>query len=199
MSRKSHLPHAQVPDGAYEWFAPKDLAVRVTSENAELVTAIRRIVHEADPAQPVSDVQWMGDIVNMETASRRTQLWLVGAFACLALVLASLGIHSLLTFRVSQRVQEIGVRVALGASVSSIMLMVLRHGIKLASIGAAIGLALALVAARSIEALLAGVKPADLSTFSIAIGICAMMTLAGSIIPTVRAVRIDPIKAIRAE
>ena len=194
-----YLPHAQVPDGAYEWFAPKDLAVRVTSENAELVTAIRRIVHEADPAQPVSDVQWMGDIVNMETASRRTQLWLVGAFACLALVLASLGIHSLLTFRVSQRVQEIGVRVALGASVSSIMLMVLRHGIKLASIGAAIGLALALVAARSIEALLAGVKPADLSTFSIAIGICAMMTLAGSIIPTVRAVRIDPIKAIRAE
>ncbi|HYI96853.1 MAG TPA: FtsX-like permease family protein [Bryobacteraceae bacterium] len=113
--------------------------------------------------------------------------------------LASLGIHSLLTFRVSQRVQEIVVRVALGASVSRIMLMVLRHGIKLAATGAAIGLALALMAARSIEALLAGIKPADFSTFAIGIGICAMMTLAGTTIPSLRAVRIDPIKAIRTE
>ena len=114
-------------------------------------------------------------------------------------MLAGIGIHGLLSFAVSQRAQEIGVRMALGAQSGDILRMVVRRSVMLAIAGVIPGIALAYVAGRSMEALLAGVKPADASTMIAAVGLSVLMTLVGTVMPTLRALRVDPITALRAE
>lgn len=123
----------------------------------------------------------------------------LSAFAVIAFVLAAVGIHGLLSFTVSQRAQEIGVRRALGAQAGDILSMVLGRCVRLAGVGVIVGVALAYVAGRQMEALLAGVKPADVTTLAAAVGLAIVMTVAGSVMPTLRALRVDPISAIRAE
>ena len=123
----------------------------------------------------------------------------LAAFAAIAFVLAGIGIHGLLSFSVSQRAQEIGVRLALGARSRDILRMVLGRSALLALAGVIPGVALAFAAGRSMEALLAGVKPADATTMFAAVGLSALMTVVGSVVPTFRALRADPITALRAE
>jgi putative ABC transport system permease protein len=163
------------------------------------VPSIRRIIQSADRQQPISDVRTMGDIVETQTASRSIQLRVLGAFAAMALLLAGIGIHGLLSFTVSQRSQEIGVRIALGACSRDILVMVLRQGAWLAAAGVALGAVLAYAAGRAMEGLLAGVTPADAPTFLTVIGLTLAMTLFGSLLPALRATRVDPITAIRME
>jgi len=194
-----YLSSKQVADGSIIGYIPKDLVVKASAPVSALVPAIRAIVHRADPAQPVSDIRTLGDILELDTASRAVQLRVLGIFAVIAFVLAGIGIHGLLSFAVSQRVQEIGVRVALGAQWSDIVAMILRRSIVLVVAGVIPGVALAYAAGRSMEALLAGVKPADTATMAAAIGLTITMTIAGSIVPTVRALRVDPIAALRTE
>ena len=194
-----YLPYQQVPDGYFFPYTPKDLVVRSSTTAGLLLPAIRRIVQSADREQPISDVRMMSEIVEGETASRALQLRILGAFAAVAILLAGIGIHGLLSFAVSQRLHEIGVRIALGASSSDVLRMVLRQGAVLAAAGVALGAILAYAAGREMEALLAGVKPADALTFLTAIGLCALMTLLGSLLPAARAVRADPIAVIRSE
>jgi putative ABC transport system permease protein len=189
----------QQPDNVSTWYAPKDLVVRTTVDPASLAAALRRIIHEADPSQPVSDVSSLSGIVADDTAPRRVQLGLLGAFGGIAFLLAAVGIHGLLSFAVTNRTQEIGVRMALGADASDIARMTLREGFRLAAIGVLAGVPLAYGAGRLLESLLAGVKPSDLATFGAAAGLALLMTLAGSLLPTLRAVRVDPITAIRTE
>jgi ABC-type antimicrobial peptide transport system permease subunit len=133
------------------------------------------------------------------TASRSVQVRVLSAFALIAFALAAIGIHGLLSFSVSQRVHEIGVRVAPGAQSGDILSMVIRRSVMLAVAGVVPGIALAYAAARSLEALLAGVKPADTVTMASAIGLSVLMTVGGSLMPTLRALRIDPITALRSE
>ena len=127
------------------------------------------------------------------------QLRVLGAFAAIALLLAGIGIHGLLSFAVSQRTQEIGVRIALGAQAGDILGMVLREALWLALAGVVLGVALAYAAGRSMEALLAGVKPADAVTLASAVVLVVVMMIVGSAMPTLRALRVDPITAIREE
>src|SRR5262249_27973412 len=150
------------------------------------------------PDQPISDVRTLSDIVATETASRRAQLRVLSAFAAIALLLAAIGIHGLLSFAVSHRSQEIGVRMALGACSVDILVMVLSEGVVLAAAGIVLGAALAYFAGRGMETLLAGVQPADWPTFLAAIALCLFMTVAGSFLPALRAMRVDPTIAIRA-
>lgn len=111
-----YLPYQQVADGSLVGYIPKDLAVRtVTSGAGDLLPRIREIIKAADPEQPISQVRTLSEIVAEETASRRTQLWLLGALSAIALLIAGLGVHGLLTFTVAKRSQELGVRRALGA------------------------------------------------------------------------------------
>ena len=194
-----YLSHQQVPDKWYTWFAPKDLVLRTSGDPAKLLPAIRRIVAKADPQQPISDVQMLNDIVEAETAPRRVQWRVLGAFTAVAFLLAGIGIHGLLSFTVSQRAQESGVRVALGAEPKDILRLVLREGVLLGTIGIALGGALAYAAGRSMEVLLAGVNPGDVTTFASAILVALLMTVAGSLWPALRALRMDPVTTIRAE
>ena len=116
-----YLPNQQVPDGGVIFYAPKDLAVRSAVDPASLAPAIRRVIAQADAQQPISNVQTMEDIVSAETGARTAQVRVLAAFAGAALLLAGVGIHGLLAFVVRSRSQEIGVRVALGATPRDIL------------------------------------------------------------------------------
>ncbi len=194
-----YMPYQQDPDDGFTWYAPKDLAVRASGDPLALVPAIRTIIRDADPEQPVSDIQMLSDIVATDSAPRAIQVRVLGAFALVAILLAGIGIHGLLSFAVSHRKQEIGVRIALGAHPVRILRMVMREGVVLAVTGIALGAVAAYIAARLMESLLAGVKPDDPVTIVTAVAVALVMTLFGSLVPALRAVRVDPIAALRAE
>jgi putative ABC transport system permease protein len=175
------------------------LVVRSTLPPESLTASIRAIVRNADPMMPVAEVNPLTTIVERDTASRSTQVRVLGVFALIAFVLAAIGIHGLLSFAVSQRTQEIGVRMALGAQSGDILSMVMRRCVVLAIAGVVPGIGLAYAAGRSMEALLAGVKPADAVTLTAAVALSVLMTVLGSLAPTLRALRVDPITALRAE
>jgi putative ABC transport system permease protein len=194
-----YLPHAQDPDASYTWYSPKDLVVRTSTPPSSLVPALRRIIREIDPEQPISDVRTMDEVVAEQTASRRVQVRVLGAFAAIAFLLAGVGIHGVLAYAVSSRRKEIAVRMALGAETRDIVGMVVRHGGRLALAGVVPGLILAYAAGKAMQALLAGLPPADLTTFGLAAALCVAMTLLGSLLPVLRAVRVVPMTAIRTE
>ncbi len=181
------------------WYAPKDLIVRSTSDPASLAPALRRIIRASDPELPVSDVRLLTDIVDSQTAARRVQIWALGSFAGIAFLLAAVGIHGVLSFAVSNRTQEIGVRMALGARQGDILRMIVGDGVLLAAAGVVFGSGIALGAGQTMRSLLAGVDPSDLATFATAIVLCVGMTLIGSLLPAIRAMRVDPTVAIRTE
>jgi predicted permease len=194
-----YLPSRQVPDGGLIGYFPRDLVIRSAVPAATLLPELRRIVAQADPLLPISDVRPLSDVVASDTAPRRVQARALAAFAALALGLAALGIHGLLSFTVSQRSREIGVRMALGATPRDILEMVLARSAVLAGAGALLGGVLALAAAFAMRTLLAGVSPADAATFGAAIGLAVAMTAAGTAVPALRAVRVDPVRAIRTD
>ena len=194
-----YLPSAQGGDRAILGFVPRGLVVRSSMPPESLVASIRAIVREADPMMPVAEVNPMTAIVERDTASRSTQVRVLSVFALIAFVLAAVGIHGLLSFAVSQRVQEIGVRRALGAQSGDILSMIVWRGVMLAIAGIVPGVLLAYAAGRSMEALLAGVRPTDGVTLAAAIALSFLMTVLGTVAPTVRALRVDPMTALRAE
>jgi len=194
-----YLSYKQMRDGSLVWYAPKDLAVRTSVDPTTLTASIRAIIRQADPQQPVSDVQTLVDIVDSNTASRRVQVRILGVFAAIAFLLAAVGIHGLLSFAVSQRKQEIGVRMALGAKSSQILSLILGESSRLAIAGVIAGAALGYIAGRTMRSLLVGLDPADGATFAAAIALAIVMTIAGSALPAARAVTVDPAVVIRSE
>ncbi len=194
-----YLPCHQVPDGWLTHYSPQELVIRSTAAPSALLPSIRQVVRAADAEQPISEVRTMADIVEDQTASRSAQVRVLAAFAFIAFLLAGVGIHGLLSFAVSRRRQEIGVRIALGARPTEIVKIIVNRGALLALTGVLPGVLLAYAAGRAMEGLLAGVQPADAVTFSAAIALCILMTVLGSLLPALRAVRIDPITAIRSE
>src|SRR6185503_6914841 len=158
-----YLPPAQVADSSIIGYTPKELVVRTAGslDPLSLVPAIRGIVRAVDPEQPLAKVRRLEDIVENDTAPRTTQLRLLGALALIALLIAGLGIHGLLTFTVSMRERELGIRRALGAEAGGIVRLVMREGVILAAAGIAAGVVFGYVAARGMGALLVGVRPED--------------------------------------
>jgi len=189
----------QVPDTAFINDDPKDLVIRYTASLGALLPAVRATVRAADPEQPISDVRTMDDVVAGETATRRAQLRVLGALAVIAVLLSSVGIYGLLAFTVAQRSREIGVRLALGAEPAGVARMIVSQGMKLALVGVVPGVLVAYAAARGMRALLFGVAPADPATIFVAVALVCVMTLAGSLVPVLRAVRVNPMLALRAE
>jgi predicted permease len=193
-----YLPYRQVPDNEVTGYIPQDLVIR-TAGTSNLLPRIRAIIKSADPEQPIAHVRTMSEIVAEETAPRLAQLQLLGALAAIALLIAGLGIHGLLTFTVSKRSQELGVRRALGAQAGAIIGLVLREGLALALIGIVIGTAVAYAAARGMAALLVGVRPEDPLTLAAAAVLCLAAAVVGCLRPALRAARVDPLSALRAE
>ncbi|MBL8137054.1 MAG: ABC transporter permease [Acidobacteria bacterium] len=194
-----YLPAPQVPDGGLAFYMPKDLVVRVSTSPASIVPAVRAAVMRADPQQPLSDVQLMTDVVERQMASRSTQLSVLAAFAGVALLLALVGIHSLLAYVVAARTQEIGVRMALGATRGQVLGLVARRAAWLAAFGVAAGVVVAYATSRSVQALLVGISAADAGTYLAAVTAAVVTTLLGSAWPAWRATQVDPVAAMRAE
>jgi putative ABC transport system permease protein len=194
-----YLAAAQVPDGGLVFYAPKDLVVRASGDLLSLVPRIRRIVTTVDPAVPISDVRPLVEIVDADSGARVVQLRVLGAFAAAAVLLAAIGLHGLLAYSVSARTREIGVRFALGATPLGVVRLVVTRGLVLASLGVGIGIVAAAWAAYTLQALLFGVDPVDKPVYAAAIGLSLTMAAAGSVLPALRAMRVDPLDAIRAE
>jgi putative ABC transport system permease protein len=194
-----YLSYKQVQDGWLIGYNPKDLAIHASRSPEYLLPEVRRIIAAADPQLPISDVRMLEEIVAGETQSRAVQTRVLMTFTALAVLLAGLGIYGLLSFTVSLRQPEFGIRMALGARQGDIFKMVLTSGAALAVAGLVPGLALAYAAGRWLESLLAGLKPADGLTFIVATLLCFTATLAGTLVPALRAIRTDPTSVMRAE
>jgi predicted permease len=194
-----YLSYQQQPDDSFVFYVPKDLVILASGDPLLLVPAVRRIIRNSDPQQPVSNVRTLDEIVAADTAPRSVQVRIIGVFAALALLLAGIGIHGLLSFTVSARSLEFAVRMALGAQPGNILKIVLRESALIAAAGVLVGVVLAYAAGRAMQALLAGLNPGDATTFLVAVGLCFLMTLAGSLAPSLRALRVDAITAIRSE
>jgi predicted permease len=206
MEQAQHEPQmyfvpAQTPDHSFVFFAPKDFVVATALANPlTLAPAIRALIAKTDPSQPVSDIESLEQLVESDTAGRRTQVWVIAAFSIAALLLAAIGIHGLLSFAVSQRTHEIGLRRALGAQPSGIAWMVFGEAAALALTGGVIGAAAAYLLGRGVmQAVLAGVPPGDPWTAAAGVAFAMLLTLAGSLAPTIRALRVDPAIALRNE
>jgi len=195
-----YVPARQVADGTIgAFYDPRELVIRHAGQTPALVSAVRAIVRAADADQPVSDVRTLDEVVAGETASRRAQVQVLGALAAIAILLSAVGIHGLLAYTVSQRSQEIGVRLALGAEPSSVARMIFSDGMRLAALGIVLGVPGAYAAGRGMSTLLFGVEPGDPATIATALGVALIMTLAGCLLPALRALRVSPISALRAE
>jgi len=195
-----YLSYRQAEDGSLTFYAPRALVIRTKGKNDTGVYEMARsIIQKIDPEMPVADVQMLTDILAEETSPRATQIRVIASFAFLSLLLAGIGIHGLLTFSVSQRIPEIGLRIALGARSNDVLKIVLHRGLFVAATGSILGLILGYAAARALQALLAGIPPNDVRTFITALAVAVLMTISGCILPAWRAVRIDPAFVMRGE
>lgn len=164
-----------------------------------LAEQIRRAVTGVDPAQRITRLQSMTQLVAAGTSDSRFDAWLFGSFAGLALALTAIGVYGLLSFSVAQRRREIGTRIALGATRPDILRMVLKHGVGLTTAGLVLGLAGAFATTRLLAALLYGVRPKDPFSFVAVAALLLAVGLAASYLPARRATKVDPIVALRYE
>jgi putative ABC transport system permease protein len=175
------------------------LVVRTSAPPSSLVSGVTTAVHQVDPDEPVLKVETMEDVVDASLFQQRFSMLLLGAFAGLALLLAAVGIYSVLAFAVGRRVREIGIRMALGAQIGDVLRMVLYDGMRPTLIGVAIGLAGALALGRVVSNLIYGVSATDPATFAAGAGLLAAVALFASVIPAIRATKVEPMKALRDE
>lgn len=190
---ETYFPFAQNP------WSYVSLAVRTHGNPASLYSAIRAVVAELDPELPVHDMRPMEQVVAETMSTRRLTLWFVGAFGAIALVLAVVGIYGVMSYAVTERVHEIGVRMALGAQRRDVLRLVVGKGMRLASAGLALGAVVALMATRLITGLLFGVHASDPVTYAVVCVLLAFAAFAACYVPARRATAVDPLVALRYE
>jgi len=175
------------------------LVISTSVEPSSLTRAVETAIHSVDPSQPIFGIKTMERVVADSLSNQRLYVSLLGVFALLALVLASAGIYGVMSYLVTQRTQEFGVRMALGASTSDVLRMVLRQALLLIAAGVAIGLVGAFALTRILSDFLFGVKPIDLPTFAAVSAVLIVVALIATYIPAFRATRVDPMVALRYE
>jgi putative ABC transport system permease protein len=175
------------------------LAVRTESDPAAAAPALRAVVRAVDRDVPVTDVQTMQQAASMSVSQLRTQAWMAGAFAVVALILAALGIYGVISYAVAQSTQEMGIRMALGARPRQVLYGTLRGGLIMAGLGLAIGMAGSFALTRLLKNLLYGVKPTDPATFAIVSALLMAVAVGAAYLPARRAARVDPSVALRWE
>ena len=189
---------AYIPSRQDHWGGAA-VVVRTAGDPMRLLPAVRREIKALDPALPVVEPQTVEDVQSAGLADRRLPMQLMSVFAALALVLAVIGVYGVMAYSVASRTREIGVRMALGAQPRSVFGMVLRQGLGAAAVGLTVGLAGAFALGGLLTKLLYGVSPRDLLTFASVSGALIAVTLAACLIPARRAVRVDPLEALRSE
>ncbi|HUQ89040.1 MAG TPA: ABC transporter permease [Vicinamibacterales bacterium] len=175
------------------------LVVRTAGEPASLTRSVINAVRTLDPEQPVLNIQTMEQVVEQSLGQRPLAMLLLAAFAALALLLATVGIYSVLAYTVRQRVREIGIRMALGAPVRGLLKMIVIEGLKPTVIGVVLGLVMAAALVRVMETLLFGVSQYDPGTFSVVALLMLAVGIVATLLPAYRATRVDPIVTLRAE
>ncbi|HEX7117191.1 MAG TPA: FtsX-like permease family protein, partial [Longimicrobiales bacterium] len=195
----------QDPAPAIYWSYPQmpfellNVAIRTAGDPTSLAGAAAAAVRAIDPDQPVAEIRTMEQVVRITVARPRFNLTLLGGFAGASLLLAALGLFGVVSYSVAQRAQEIGVRVALGASTGDVLRMIVREGIALTLAGVAIGIVAAVASTRLLATLLYGVSPTDPLTLTGVSVFLATVALVASYLPARRAARLDPTITLRAE
>jgi putative ABC transport system permease protein len=191
-------PTTYWPHGRFA-YGGMTLAVRTAGDPASVASAVVAIVREQDPALAVADVQTMKEIVSESVAERRLTMMMLAVFAAAALLLAAVGIYGVIAYSVSQRTQEIGIRMALGARQADVLRMVVGQAMTLAVTGIAIGAAGGVLLTRLMRGLLFDVEPGDPLTFVAVAAVLAAVAAAASYLPGRRAAGVDPVVALRAD
>jgi ABC-type antimicrobial peptide transport system permease subunit len=193
-SPQMYLPQSQFTDSFLV------LAARTTSSDPlSLVPAIRSVLRAQDPAVPLYQVAALDDLVDRSMADRRFVMVLLAGFAGVALLLAAVGLYGVVSYMVAQRTREVGVRVALGATRTDVLRLVLGSGAWTIVAGLGLGLAASAVTTRFLEGQLYGVRPLDATTVAGAVGLLALVALAAHLVPIRRALAVDPTVALRDE
>jgi putative ABC transport system permease protein len=185
-----YVPFAQDP------YKSMIFAVRGVQDLRMLASAIRSQIQSIDPGLPLANIRTFDAVIAESIAPRRLSVVLLGVFAAVALLLATVGIYGVMSFLVVQRTHEIGVRMALGAQRADVMRLVIGRALKLIAIGTAIGLLMALFSTRALQVLLYQVGALDLPTFFFVTFVLALVALAASYVPAQRATRADPMIAL---
>ncbi len=175
------------------------VAVRTNGNPERYVNLVRNAIRSVDQDQPIAQVSNMEEMMSRSVGQRRLSMMLLSLFSGIALVLASIGIYGVMSYSVTQRSRELGVRIALGADRKDVLGLVLRQGMRLALIGIGVGLAAALVLTRLIESQLYDVAATDPATFVLVAAVLAATALVANLIPAIRAMRMDPAVVLREE
>jgi putative ABC transport system permease protein len=175
------------------------LVVRSSVEPESLSGAVRQVVNEVDKSVPVSNVKTMDHIVSESITQPRFNLFLLGLFGAVAMVLSAAGIYGVTAYTVTQRTHELGIRLALGAQVSDVLKMILGQGMAVIGVGLVVGLAAAFALMRLLRSLLFGVGENDPLTFAAITVVLVFVALIACYIPARRATKVDPLVALRSE
>jgi putative ABC transport system permease protein len=195
----AYYPYTQIP-ASFLPLLEGSMSIAVRAGNtAGMLSSIRAAVANVDKTVPVYDVKGMEEMVDDSRSLRRFDMWLIGTFAALALMLATFGIYGVMAYSVSQRTREIGIRIALGAAQPNVVRLIIGQGAKLALLGVALGLIGAVALTRLMESFLFGVSARDFATFAAVPVIALAAILGGCYIPARRAAKLDPLDALRKE
>ena len=196
---KFYVPHTQWHKSVGNPIRGMSLVVKAQGDPNALAAPVRRAVRALDPTLPVANIRTMDDVVAATLSAPRFTGMLLGVFAGLALALSAIGIYGVLSYVVSRRTREIGIRVAIGAGRAQVLGLVLGSGVGLSLVGIVIGLAVAASLSRLMTTLLHDVKPGDPATFAAVAVILTAVAVAASLVPAWRATRVDPVRALKAE
>jgi putative ABC transport system permease protein len=199
-SPEIYYPYLQIPADAIQSIEPTmTLVIRTSAESNALAAAIRRQIRQLDPDQPVFNVRTMGAVVQSSLAQPRYRAVFMGIFAGLALLLAVVGLYGVVARSVTQRTNEVGIRLALGATPAQILGLILGRTAALALIGIVAGLAAALLLAKAVSSLILGLDPHDPLTLAVACSLMLGVALLASLFPALRITHVDPSIALKAE
>ncbi len=194
-----YFPIAQAERSTYGLTQAMTIAVRTSADPSVATAHVRRIVHELDKDIPLSDLSTMENIVNDSIATRRFGTTVLAVFAGFALLIAAIGIYGVISYGVSQRTYELGIRMALGADRRRVLSLILGEGVRMAGVGVAIGVTGALLGGKLLRAMLVGVEPRDLGTLASVAVVLLIVAVVAAAVPARRATAVSPTQALRGE
>jgi putative ABC transport system permease protein len=192
-----YLPYVQ--DESYHDMSAMNLLVRTDGTPTGLTNNLRDRIHRIRPNEPIQEISSVEEMLATSVAPRRYTLLLIGAFAFLGLLLATIGIYGVISYTTSQRTREFGIRIALGATPGRVIFGVLHEGFVLVAAGSLLGVGAALALTRTLSSLLFEISPLDLTSFTAGVAMLGFVALCACVIPAWRASRVDPMDALRTE